>query len=57
MFVYPVTVIVDDVPVTYYSFTPAYVQTIMKSQGQNIKHLVLWLDSLIGPAGMGYFKL
>ena len=52
VFVYPVTAIVDDLPVTYYPFTLAYVQTITKSQGQNIKHLVLWLDSPIVPAGM-----
>ena len=49
--------IVDDVPVTYYPFTPAYAQTIRKSQGQNIKHLVLWLDSPIVPAGKGYVGL
>ena len=43
VFVYPV----DDVPLTYYPFIPSYAQTITKSQGQNIKHLVLWVDSPI----------
>ena len=47
----------DDVTVTYYPFTPAYAQTITKSQGQNIKHLVLWLDSPLVPAGTGYVGL
>jgi len=40
IFVYPVTAIVDSVPVSYYPFTLAHAQTITKSQGQNIKHLV-----------------
>ena len=54
VFVYPVTSIVDDAPITYYPFMLVYAQTIMKSQGQNIRHLVLWLDSAIVPAGTGY---
>ena len=57
VFVYPVTSIIDDRPQTYYPFTPSYAQTITKSQGQNIKHLVLWLDSPIVPAGTGYVGL
>ena len=57
VFVYPVTSIINDLPRTYYPFTPAYAQTITKSQGQNIKHLVLWLDSPIVPAGTGYVGL
>lgn len=57
VFVCQVTAIVDNVPVTYYPFTPAYAQTITKSQGQNIKHLVHCLDSPIVPAGMGYVGL
>ena len=57
VFVYPVTAIVDDVPVTYYPFTPAYTQIITKSQGQNIKHLLLWMDSPIVTAGTGYVGL
>ena len=41
VFVYPIAAIVDNIPVTYYPFTPAYSQTITKSQGQNTKHLEL----------------
>lgn len=37
IFVCPVTHLIDDRCVTYYPFTPAYVQTITKLQGQNIK--------------------
>ena len=54
VFVYPVTHIEDERPVTYYAFTPAYAQTITKSQGQNIKHLIVWLDSDLVPAGTAY---
>ena len=57
VFVYPVTHIVDDMPVTYYPFTPPYAQTITKSQGQNIKHLIVWLDSDLVPAGTAYVGL
>ena len=57
VFVYPVTHIVDDRPVTYYPFTPAYAQTITKSQGQNITHLTVWLDSDLVPAGTAYVGL
>ena len=57
VFVYPVTHIVDDRPVTYYPFTPGYTQTIKKSQGQNIRHLIVWLDSKLVPAGTAYVGL
>ena len=40
--------------VTYYPFTPAYAQTITKSQGQNIKHLIIWSDSSLVPPGTAY---
>ena len=54
VFVYPVTHIEDERPVTYYPFMPAYAQTITKSQGQNIKHLIVWLDSDLVPADTAY---
>ena len=57
VFVYPVTHIEDDVPVTRYPFTPAYAQTIIKAQGQNIHHLIIWLDSPLVPAGTAYVGL
>ena len=57
VFVYPVTHTVDDRPVTYYPFTPPYAQTITKSQGQNITHLIVWLDSDLVPAGTAYVGL
>ena len=54
VFVYPVTHIVNDRPVTYYPFTDPYAQTITKSPGQNITHLIVWLDSDLVPAGTAY---
>ena len=57
VFVYPITQIVDDRPVTKYPFTPAYAQTKTKSQGQNIRHLIVWLDSKLVPAGTAYVGL
>ena len=57
VFVYPVTHLEDNVPVTIYPFTPAYAQTIIKAQGQNISHLIIWLDCPIVPAGTAYVGL
>ena len=57
VFVYPVTHIEDDAPVTRYPFTPSYAQTIIKAQGQNIQHLIIWLDSALVPAGTAYVGL
>lgn len=57
VFVYPVTHLVDNRPVTYYPFTLAYSQTITKSQGQNIKHLIVWFDGDLVPAGTAYVGL
>ena len=58
VFVYPATHIEDDVPVTRYPFiTPAYAQTIIKAQGQNIQHLIIWLDSALVPARTAYVDL
>lgn len=43
-FLYPVTHTVEGQGnVTRYPFTPAYARTICKSQGQNLKHLLVWL--------------
>ena len=57
VFVYPVTHMEDDAPVTRYPFTPAYAQTIIKAQGQNIQHLIILLDSALVPAGTAYVSL
>ena len=57
VFVYPVTHIEEDAPVTRYPFTPAYAQTIIKAQGQNINHLIIWLDSALVPADTAYVGL
>ena len=57
VFVYPVTHMQDEGPVTRYPFTPAYAQTIIKAQGQNIQHLIIWLDSPLVPAGTAYVGL
>ena len=50
-FVYPVTHPGEDGNVTRYPFTPAYARTICKSQGQNLKHLIVWLDCERVPKG------
>ena len=49
VFVYPVTHLINNRCVTYYPFTPACAQTITKLQGQNIKHLIIWLHSPLVP--------
>lgn len=57
-FVYPVTHQVEqEGQVTSYPITPAYARTISKCQGQNIRHLLVWLDSLLVPAGLAYVAL
>ena len=57
VFVYPVTHMDNDVQITCYPFTPAYAQTIIKSQARNICHLIIWLDSDVVPPGTGYVGL
>lgn len=37
--------------------TPAYARTISKSQGQNLRHLLAWLDCTLVPAGLAYVAL
>ena len=57
-FIYPVTHHVDGQgDVTTFPCTPAYARTICKSQGQNLKHLVLWLDCPTVPPGLAYVAL
>ena len=57
VFVYPVTHIQNDMHITRYPFSPAYAQTIAKSQGRNIRHLIIWLDCDTVPPGTGYVDL
>ena len=57
-FLYPVTHAVEgEGNITRYPFTPAYARTICKSQGQNLKHLLLWLDCPTVPPGLTYIAL
>ena len=42
---------------TSYPFTPAYARTICKSQVQNLKHLLVWLDCPTVPPGLAYVAL
>ena len=57
-FLYPVTHAVEgEGNITRYPFTPAYARTICKSQGQNPKHLLLWLDCPTVPPGLTYIAL
>ena len=39
---------------TRFPITPGYVRTISKSQGQNLKHLLVRLDCHTVPAGLAY---
>ena len=57
VFVYPVTRVENDTHTTRYPFSPAYAQTITKSQGRNIRHLIIWLDCDTVPPGTGYVGL
>ena len=57
VFVYPVTHIQNDTHITQYPFSPPYAQTITKSQGRNIRHLIIWLDCDTVPPGTGYIGL
>ena len=57
-FLYPVTHFQEGKgDVTCFPMTPAYARTISKSQGQNIKHLLVWLDCNTVPAGLAYVAL
>ena len=57
-FVYPVTHHVEgEGDVTRYPFTPAYARTICRSQGQNLQHLLVWLDCPTVPPGLAYVAL
>ena len=57
-FLYPVTHPVEGQgDVLRYPFTPAYARTICKSQGQNLKHLLVWLDCATVLAGLVYVAL
>ena len=57
-FVYPVTHFVEgEGDVTRYPMTPAYARTISRSQGQNLRHLLVWLDCPLVPAGLAYVAL
>ena len=47
----------DNLPVTRCPFTPAYAPTIIKAQGQNIRYLIIWLDSVLVPPGTAYLGL
>ena len=57
-FVYPITHNVEgEGHVTRYPMTPAYTRTISKLRGQNLRHLLVWLDCPLVPAGLGYVAL
>ena len=48
---------VDDILLTHYRFALAYAQPIIKSQRQNSKHLIIWLDCELVPASTAYVGL
>jgi ATP-dependent exoDNAse (exonuclease V) alpha subunit len=55
--VYPVTLMTENGNVTTYPLVPAYASTICKIQGQNLKKIILWLDSSKLPQGSAYVAL
>lgn len=57
-FIHSVTHAVDgEGNMTTYPFTLAYARTICKSQGQNLKHPLLWLDYPTVPISLAYIAL
>ena len=57
-FTHPVTTITEDRRSrVHYALNPAYCMTICKTQGANIKKLLLWFDCPTVPSGMGYVAL
>ena len=41
--IFPMTTVVNDVPVTKYPVLPGYATTISKVQGQSLSKAILWL--------------
>ena len=57
-FTYPVTTTTEDMcSRVHYALNPAYCMTICKTQGANIKKLIVWFDCPTVPSGMGYVAL
>ena len=57
-FTYPVPTITEDGRSrVHYALNPAYCMTICKTQGANIKKLIVWFDCPTVPSGMGYVAL
>ena len=57
-FTYPVATITEDGRSrVHYALNPAYCMTICKTQGANIKKLIVWFDCPTAPSGMGYVAL
>ena len=57
-FTHPVTTITDDGRSrVHYALNPAYAMTICKTQGANIRKLLVWFDCPTVPSGMGYVAL
>lgn len=54
-FTYPITTITEEgTSGGHYALSPAYSMTICKTQGANIKKLIVWFDCLTVPKGMEY---
>ena len=57
-FTYPVTTTTEDGRSrVHYALNPAYCMTICKTQGANIKKLIVWFDCPTVPTGMGFVTL
>ena len=55
--IYPVTRVINDIPVTAYPCLPGYATTISKIQGQTLDKVVIWLATATTPAGTAYLAL
>ena len=57
-FTHPITTITEDGRSrVHYALNPAYSMTICKTQGANIRKLLVWFDCPTVPSGMGYVAL
>lgn len=57
-FTHPITTTAEnEVTRVHYALNPAYAMTICKTQGANIRRLLVWFDCPTVPTGMGYVAL
>ena len=55
--IFPITRVINDIPITTYPCMPGYATTISKIQGQTRAKVIIWLDTNSTPAGTAYVAL